>query len=183
MVQNIESPERRGRADSLPSPLMSASRRTIQHQVEPITTCHRGSSDYDSGRLEFPRHMSNITRGATSPATTATTPIRTSRGTETFVCPVVDCPNPTATRGDNMRRHIRQKHPESVHAQILEAALKKTKITLPPPPSVRRNARRVTSGARLAAHGVVPRSCGSHLVSNTMLCSEASRSRGGIWSK
>jgi hypothetical protein len=34
-----------------------------------------------------------------------------------------------------MRRHIRQKHPESVHAQILEAVLGKTRIELPPPPS------------------------------------------------
>jgi hypothetical protein len=91
--------------------------------------------NYDSGRLDLPKHITITTRGVTTPAATATTPTRTSHGMGTFVCPIVDCPNPTATRGDNMRRHIRQKHPESVHAQILEASLKKTKISIPPPPS------------------------------------------------
>jgi hypothetical protein len=97
-----------------------------------VTAAH---PDYDSGRLDLPRHITITTRGVTTPAATATTPTRTSRGMGTFVCPIADCPNPTATRGDNMRRHIRQKHPESVHAQILEASLKKTKISIPPPPS------------------------------------------------
>jgi hypothetical protein len=97
-----------------------------------VTAAH---PDYDPSRIDLPRHVSVPSRGAASPVTTSATLTRTSRGTGTFVCPVVDCPTPNYTRGDNMRRHIRQKHPESVHAQILEAVLGKTRIELPPPPS------------------------------------------------
>jgi len=61
-------------------------------------------------------------------------PSRTPKGMGTFICPIDGCLNPSSTRGDNFRRHIRQRHPESIHAQILEAVVARIKIQLPAPP-------------------------------------------------
>jgi hypothetical protein len=52
-----------------------------------------------------------------------------------FICPLESCKR-GFNRGDNFRKHVRSTHPNSIHAQILEAFKQsKTNITLPPPPS------------------------------------------------
>jgi hypothetical protein len=86
--------------------------------------------DYDISRIDITRTAPNVRA-----VTTATTPITTARifGAGTYVCPVVGCFSSALSRGDNLC-HVRQKHPESVHAVILEAVVQRTTITLPPPP-------------------------------------------------
>jgi hypothetical protein len=96
-----------------------------------ITSAH---PDYDPSRLNITRHLSTPSHRVASTPGTASLLGRTPCGMGTFVCPVVDCSNPNASRGDNLRRHVRLKHPDTVHAQLLEAVLKKTRMTLPHPP-------------------------------------------------
>ncbi|KAH4024461.1 hypothetical protein HBH69_153780 [Parastagonospora nodorum] len=91
--------------------------------------------EYDASRLDPSRRVSVPSFRAASTPTTVSAPLRTPKGMGTFVCPIAGCLNPSSTRGDNFRRHIRQGHPESIHAQILEAIVGRSKIQLPPPPS------------------------------------------------
>jgi hypothetical protein len=88
--------------------------------------------DYDASRIGYTNTTPDlrVARAATKPLT----PARTF-GAGTLVCPVVGCTSSALSRGDNFRRHVRQKHPESVHALILEAVVQRTTVTLPPPPS------------------------------------------------
>jgi hypothetical protein len=112
-------------------PVLSCPRRTepFDNQANLLRHVTSAHPVYDASRLDLPRHISTASHHIASTAVTATPPGRTSRGMGTFVCPVVDCPNPTATRADNSRRHIRQEHSNSVHSRVLEAILKNTRIT------------------------------------------------------
>jgi hypothetical protein len=115
----------------------------------PILSCPRRKDPFYN-KANFLRHIrsahpdydaSSIDCTNTNPdvriARTATTPLTPARtfGAGTFVCPVVSCTSSALSRGDNFRRHVRQKHPESVYALILEAVVQGIMTTLPPPPS------------------------------------------------
>jgi len=129
----------------------------------PIVTCRR--SQPFSNKASLLRHVRSahpleaqqrITvpnqRVASIAATKATSVPPTGGGFRTFKCPVVGCSVRAMTRVDHFRLHIREKHPESIHAQVLEAFIRKIRISLPSPPS----GREYTSDFNKATSGNAP---------------------------
>jgi hypothetical protein len=106
----------------------------------PVVTCSRQSEPFFN-KANFFRHvraahpdydMSRLEGGDSISGALQT---QSGRGVSgTFNCPV-DKHCLAITRADNFRRHIRTKHPDSIHAHVLEAFAQKTRITLPNPPS------------------------------------------------
>lgn len=106
----------------------------------PIVTCSRRSEPF-TNKANFLRHVRvahpdyAITRltGEKS-VDDALSPHSVRGNSGSFTCPVNSLCLPI-TRADNLRRHVRAKHPESIHTQVLEAFAQKTRIILPNPPS------------------------------------------------
>jgi hypothetical protein len=112
----------------------------------PVATCSRRAEPFTNS-ANFLRHVQaahldyiadgqdeqNVQHAEANSTTRGASSHPGRRVVGTFICPVLDsCP--AVTRADNFRRHIRQKHPGSIHAQVLEAFVQKNRITLPLPP-------------------------------------------------
>lgn len=119
-----------------PVPTCSRHWEGFSHRPNFLRHVEYAHPEVDESRMEEGRRTSVPTHRVASEIVPAAPSSRARGCLGTYLCPVANCTSRSAggfTRVDNFRRHVRGKHPNSIHAQILEAVISKSRITLPPP--------------------------------------------------